>query len=115
MLSPIVKHFSFFVDKPVIEDKPITVVNESEKVILTRKIDSNPLSNVSWYNGSQFVYTQFSVKKATLIIEKASCTDTTNFTILASNTEKENVTARLELFVNCKCFIHNQLQNLKDF
>lgn len=88
--------------KPKIEDNPSIIVNESEKLILTREIDSNPLSNVSWYNGSQFVYTQFSVKKATLIIEKASCTDTTNFTILASNTEETNVTAMVELFVNCK-------------
>lgn len=55
------------------------------------------------------------MKNATLIIEKASCTDTTNFTILASNTEEKNVTATVELLVNCKCFIHNKLQNQMGF
>lgn len=77
-------------------------MNESEQVTLIRQIVSNPLSNVSWYNGSELLVTQFSVPNATLHIEKATCMDTNNFTLVASNSVQNNVTALVELVVNCE-------------
>lgn len=92
----------YVLDKPEIIDSPGTLVNESEKVMLTRTIDSNPLADVYWYRGQQLLHTQLSVKNATLIIEKALCTDTNNFTLVASNKVERNVTALVELLVNCE-------------
>lgn len=54
-----------YLDKPEIIDKPSTLVNESEKVILTRTIVSNPLVDVQWYKGFKLLYSQLSVKNAT--------------------------------------------------
>lgn len=93
--------------KPEILDKPSTLVNESEKVIITRTIVSNPLADVYWYRGQQLLQTQLLVNKTTFIIEKASCTDTTNFTLVASNEVERNVTALVELMVNCKPSVAN--------
>lgn len=92
-------------DSPEIESKPATIVNVSKRIVLERKIDSNPLSNISWYNGTKFLKDQSSVKTATFIIESTSCTDTNNFTLIASNNIQENATAIVELIVNCKLFL----------
>lgn len=81
-------------------------MNENEQVTLHREIISNPLSNVSWYNGSELLSNQWSVTNATFNIEKATCTDTKNFTLLASNGVQEDVTAMVELIVNCKYDIY---------
>lgn len=94
-----------YLDKPEIIDKPSTLVNESEKVILTRTIVSNPLVDVQWYKGFKLLYSQLSVKNATYILEKASCTDTTNFTLVASNEVERNATALVELLVNCEFYV----------
>lgn len=83
-----------------------TLVNESEQVTLIRQIVSNPLSNVSWYNGSELLTTQQLVENATILIKKATCTDTKNFTLVASNIVQKNVTALVELIVNCKYNIY---------
>lgn len=88
--------------KPDILDEPTTIVNETDYVLLSREIVSNPLANVSWYNGSELLYTLIAERNATFIIKKAVCTDTKNFTLVASNTVKENVSALVELIVNCK-------------
>lgn len=100
-------------DKPEIAGLPSTKVNESYKVILTAEVDSNPLSSISWYSGSNLLQTRLPTKKDTFTIEKASCTDTKNFTIVASNSVKQNVTALLELIVNCKLLIDSVLYNIK--
>lgn len=97
--------FYFKIDKPVILEKSSTVVNESEKAILIREVSSNPLSNVSWFRGETLMSTQFSVKNASYVIQSAKCTDTTNFTILASNIVESNVSSMVELIVNCKYII----------
>lgn len=94
--------FAHFLDKPDILDEPTTIVNETDYVVLSREIVSNPLANVSWYNGSKLLYTLIAERNATFIIEKAVCTDTKNFTLVASNTVKENVSALVELIVNCE-------------
>lgn len=94
-----------YLDKPEIIDKPSTLVNESEKVILTRTIVGNPLVDVQWYKGFKLLYSQLSVKNATYILEKASCTDTLNFTLVASNEVERNVTALVELLVNCEFYV----------
>lgn len=97
--------FSIFllIDKPeILEKHSINIANESEKVILTREIISNPLANVSWYNESDLLENQFSVTTASYTIQAAMCTDTKNFTLVASNRVRQNVTAMVELFVNCK-------------
>lgn len=83
-------------------DKPSTVVNESDRVILNREVVGNPLSDVSWYYGSDLLDTQLSVRNATFIVEKALCTDTKNFTLVAGNSVERNVTVMVELIVNCK-------------
>lgn len=89
-------------DKPKIADIPSTIVNESDIAILSKEVVSNPLSNVSWYTGSELLSIQTTVTTATLTIEKAVCTDTRNFTLIASNTVERNVSALVELIVNCK-------------
>lgn len=89
-------------DKPKIADIPSTIVNESDIAILSKEVFSNPLSNVSWYTGSELLSIQTTVTTATLTIEKAVCTDTRNFTLIASNTVERNVSALVELIVNCK-------------
>lgn len=95
-------------DKPeIVKNNQGTVVNEHEKVTLRRQIISNPLSNVSWYNGSDLLDTQWLVRNATFDIENATCTDTKNFTLVANNGVQGNVTAMVELIVNCEydiCF-----------
>lgn len=97
-----------FLDKPEILNKSTTIVNETDYVVLSRKIVSNPLANVSWYNGSQLLVTQIAERNAAFIINRAMCTDTKNFTLVASNTVKENVSALVELIVNCEyIFITN--------
>lgn len=67
-----------------------------------RMIDSNPLSNISWYDGAKLLKTLTVTKTATLVIEDAKCTDAKNFTLVAGNTVQANVTTYVELVVNCK-------------
>lgn len=80
----------------------VTIVNETQSAVLTGKISSNPLSNVSWYDGSHMVKFENAVNTTNLIIEEAKCTDTRNFTLTASNTVRVNVTSSVQLIVNCK-------------
>lgn len=89
-------------DQPAIMKKSLQKVNESEKITLARDIISNPLSNASWYYGTQLLKTQTSVKTATYTMENTTCTDTKNFTLVASNGIGNTVTAMVELIVNCK-------------
>ncbi|XP_052691739.1 basement membrane-specific heparan sulfate proteoglycan core protein-like isoform X3 [Crassostrea angulata] len=88
--------------QPTIERRSLQVVNESEKFTITRYIVSNPLSDASWYNGTQLLKTQTSVKTASYTIENTTCTDTKNYTLVTSNGIGNTVTARVELIVNCK-------------
>lgn len=89
-------------DMPTIENRSLQTVNESESVTLTRNIVSNPLSNASWYIGTQLLKTESSVQTTTLTIENTKCTDTNNYTVVASNGVGNNVTRLVELIVNCK-------------
>ena len=91
-----------FTVKPSIEIKQSMTVNETDRVVLTRNIYSNPLANVSWFDGTQLLQTQTSVNTTSFIIETVLCTDTKNFTLVASNTVQSNVTSRVELIVNCE-------------
>ncbi|XP_078331732.1 cell adhesion molecule Dscam2-like isoform X2 [Crassostrea virginica] len=88
--------------KPVIRGNTRTFVNETNRVVLTREIDSNPLSNVSWYDGTELLKTQTFAEITNLTIENASCTDTKNFTLRVSNGVQRNVGSMVELIVNCK-------------
>ena len=94
--------YFFLADKPLIVEKEATIVNESNRVTLTREIYSNPLSNVSWYNGPNLLKSEITVNTTNLVIEKAECTDTKNFTLVASNTLEWKVTSQVELIVNCE-------------
>lgn len=94
----------FCLDKPHIVNTPSTTVNESDRVVLTKEIISNPLPTVSWYKGSKLLKTETLVRTATFTIEKAVCTDTMNLTLIASNTVQRNVSSLVELIVNCKYF-----------
>ena len=91
-------------DKPSIEKHDFIVVNETERVVFTREISSNPLANVSWYDGRQLLKSETAVSTTTFVIEKTRCTDTKNFTLTASNALQMNVTSFAELRVNCKYF-----------
>lgn len=88
--------------KPSIEIKQRMIVNETEKIVLTRHIYSNPLANVSWLDGTHLFQTQALVNTTSFIIERAQCTDTINFTLVASNIVQSNVTSRVEVIVNCE-------------
>lgn len=88
--------------KPRIVHKPTTTVNESDEIILTRTIVSNPLSDVYWINGTTVLDMQTSVEIAKFTRRTALCTDTTNLTLVAINGVEENATANVELIVNCK-------------
>ena len=94
-------------DTPSIEEKKAKVVNESNKVSLTREIYSNPLSNVSWFDGSNLLKSEVAVNISILVIEEAKCTDTKNLTLTASNALQRNVSSLVELIVNCEysCYI----------
>lgn len=83
------------------------VVNETKRVELTREIVSNPLPSVSWFNGTELLESETSKTSKTSVttkftIQNARCTDTQNFTVVTSNEIQRNVTARVELIVNCK-------------
>lgn len=99
-------------DKPKIVDTPSTIVNESDRAILSREMVSNPLSNVSWYNGSVLLRIQTTVTTATYIIEKTTCTDTKNYTLIASNIVERNVSALVELLVNCKWVFFSKINRI---
>lgn len=77
-------------------------MNESEKVTITRNISSNPLSDVSWYSKTELLKTQLSVATTTFTIERATCIDTKNFTLVVNNGVGRTVTAVVELIVNCE-------------
>ena len=94
-------------DTPSIEERNVLVVNETERVTLTREIFSNPLSDVLWLDGRHLLESETSKTSETsvttsFIIQNARCTDTKNFTIVASNELQGNVTSQVELIVNCK-------------
>lgn len=93
-----------FLDPPIIENRPLQIVNESEKVTITRIISSNPLSNVSWYSKTELLITQTSVTTASFTIDRVKCTDTNNYTLVASNGVGNMVTAIVEFIVNCEIF-----------
>ena len=88
--------------KPSIEIKQRMIVNETERIVLTRHIYSNPLANVSWLDGTHLLQTQTLVNTTSFIIERAQCTDTMNFSLVASNIVQSNVTSRVEVIVNCE-------------
>jgi hypothetical protein len=94
--------FGLFSDQPSIEYIPRVIVNESQSVTITQRVTSNPLSNVYWYDGTQLLKIQTSVNTASLAFEEVWCTDTKNFTIVASNGIESNATSLVELLVNCK-------------
>ena len=100
---------TFFLDGPSITIQTVEIVNETEKAVLTAEIISNPLSNVSWYSGSNLLKYENSVNTTNLIIEKARCTDSRNFTLTASNTVRVNVTSSVQLIVNCKYICSSQI------
>lgn len=89
-------------DSPMIEGKLLQTVNKSDSVTLTRNIVSNPLSNASWYDETQLLKTEPSVQTTTFTIKNAKCTDTKNYTLVASNGVGNTVTSMVELIVNCK-------------
>ena len=91
-----------FSDKPVIKINPLMVVNETDIIVMTGKIDSNPLANISWYDGERLLKTRTSTHTAILVLQNVSCLDTKNYTLVVSNVLQENVTAIVELIVNCK-------------
>lgn len=94
-----------FLDQQTIKRRSLQIVNESEKITLTRDIVSNPLSNASWYDGTQLLKTEISVKTATFTKENTIYTDTKNYTLVVSNGIGNTVTAMVDLIVNCKIFL----------
>lgn len=96
-----------FVDQPSIANKPKTIaINESEKVILFINITSNPLSNASWYDGTKLLKIQTSAT-TNYTIERASCEDSKNFSLVVSNGIGNAVNTSVELIVNCEYNFYN--------
>lgn len=95
-------YLCFFLDQPTIGILEKRYVNESNKVTLTGNVTSNPLANVLWFYGTKMLKNQTSVSTATFTIENATCTDTKNFTVEASNGIGQTVKRLVELYVNCK-------------
>lgn len=94
---------------PIIQGKLQHIVNESERVTLSLTITSNPLANVTWYDGNKKLSTQedivpgnFTQKITSSFTIVSKCTDTKNFTVVTSNGLREAVTDLVELIVNCK-------------
>ena len=96
------RHTFLFKVGPSIQIQAVTIVNETKRAILTGNISSNPLSTVSWYDGSRLLKFEDKVNSTYIIIEKARCTDTRTFALTASNVVKMNVTSSIQLIVNCK-------------
>lgn len=94
-----------FVDKPSIEKIPQHFVNETEQIIITRAISSNPSSDVYWYIKADIISLQRSVTVASFTKENATCADTKNFTVVASNGIGNNDSVMVELIVNCECLL----------
>lgn len=93
----------FNLDEPKISKGNSTRVNEGDQVILTREVVSNPLSDVSWFNGTQLMKNEtLRTFNASITIKNAMCTDTRNFTLVASNKVERNVTTLVELIVFCE-------------
>lgn len=95
-------HIIPFVDKPSIEKIPQHFVNESEQIIITRAISSNPSSDVYWYIEADLISLQKSVTVASFTKKNATCADTKNFTVVASNGIGNNDSVMVELIVNCE-------------
>lgn len=91
-----------FLDQPTIDISKKQYVNESEQVTFIGKITSNPLANVSWFNGTEMLRSESSVSTSSFVIENAICSDTKNFTVTASNGIGSKEEVSVELFVNCK-------------
>ena len=70
--------------------------------MLIREVDSNPLSNITWYDGNKYLKSETAVKRTNLTIENASCYDSKNFTLEAQYSLEIKVTVMVELIVNCK-------------
>lgn len=65
---------TIILDQPTLERRSLQIVNKSEKITLIRDIVSNPLSDASWYYGTQLLKTQTSVTTATYTIENLNKT-----------------------------------------
>lgn len=102
MVSYVIKcDLNILLDKPSIQNKPLQVANETETVTLTRDISSKPSADVFWYSKMESLKNQTSVTTASFTIERATCTATKNYTLVARN-RIGNDTALVELIVNCK-------------
>ena len=95
-------HIFIFSDKPAIKVNPLMVVNETDTAVMTGEINSNPLAKISWYDGERLLKTKTFTQTAILVLQNVSCIDTKNYTLVVSNVVQENVTALVELIVNCK-------------
>ena len=95
-------HILIFSDKPAIKLNPLMIVNETDTIVMTGEINSNPLANISWYDGERLLKTKTSTHIAILVLQNVSCLDTKNYTLVVSNGLQGNVTAIVELIVNCK-------------
>lgn len=105
---------TIILDQPTLERRSLQIVNKSEKITLIRDIVSNPLSDASWYYGTQLLKTQTSVTTATYTIENTTCTDTKNYTLVVKNGIGNTVKAMEQLIVNCKIFYyHFKLKRIK--
>lgn len=68
------------------------------------------MSNASWYDGTKLLKIQTSAS-TNYTIERASCEDSKNFSLVVSNGIGNAVSTSVELIVNCE--YNYYLQNLK--
>ncbi|XP_062566514.1 hemicentin-1-like isoform X1 [Saccostrea cucullata] len=95
---------SFFVDVlygPTLTGGTVTV-SEGQQASMTATVTSNPPSRVSWFRGSDLLYTQGSASGvSTYTISSAQCTDTVQFRVVASNGIQNNASTTVYLYVYC--------------
>lgn len=61
------------------------MVNDSDRVIISWKIESNFLVNGSWYSGLKLLKMELLVKNVIFIIDKVECIDIWNIIFFVSN------------------------------
>ncbi|XP_062566525.1 hemicentin-1-like isoform X3 [Saccostrea cucullata] len=77
-------------------------VSEGQQASMTATVTSNPPSRVSWFRGSDLLYTQGSASGvSTYTISSAQCTDTVQFRVVASNGIQNNASTTVYLYVYC--------------
>ena len=93
-----------FLDTPYISNitfEPSRIVKEKSVVKMTCNVDANPDPNVTWIKNDISTIVQ---RKRIYNIQSTSCTNTSNYTCIASNKLQKFVSKTAKLDVTCKFY-----------